>query len=79
MDNYGHTAVKYVKKYFFEIDIANKFYWPIFLSILYSEYHLFPTNMIICLSLEEIYFEKKFSMSCFRMAQHHLFNFSAPP
>ena len=65
-------------KIFFEIGMTNKFYWQIFLSVLYSEHNLFLTNVIVCVSFEDILWAE-FSMSCFRMAQHHLFNFSASP
>ena len=42
----------------FYISITNTFYWQIFLSILYSEYHLFLTNVIVCVNFEKIYFEQ---------------------
>ena len=45
-------------KMLFDIGIPNIFYWQIYLSILYSEYHLFLTNVIVCISFEEIYFEQ---------------------
>ena len=45
-------------KMMFDIGVINKFCWQIFLSILYSEYHLFLTNAIVCVSFEEIYFEQ---------------------
>ena len=45
-------------KIFLDIGITNKFYWQIFLSILYFEYHLAFTHMIVCVSFEEIYSEQ---------------------
>ena len=47
MENYGHMAVEYGEKIFFHIGSTNKFYWQIFLSIMYSENHLFLTNVIV--------------------------------
>ena len=41
-------------KILFDIGSTNAFYWQIFLSILYSEYNLFLTNMIVCVRFEEI-------------------------
>ena len=45
-------------KILFDVGITNKFYWQIFLSSLYCEYHLVLTNVIVCVSFEEIYFEQ---------------------
>ena len=66
-------------KILFDIGITNKFYWQIFLSILYSEYHLFLTNVIVCVSFDEIYFEQsspcpvlEWRSTIFLTFQHHL-------
>ena len=44
----------------FDIGITNKFYWQIFLSILYSDTHLFLTKVIVCVTIENTYFEQSF-------------------
>ena len=59
----------------FDIGITNRFYWQIFL---YSGYHLFLTNVIVCVSFEDIYFEQsspcpvlEWRSTIFLNFQHH--------
>ena len=56
-------------KILFVIGITNKFYWQIFLSILYSKYHPFLTNVIACVSFEDIFSEQS---SPVPFSWHHL-------
>ena len=79
MESYGHMAVGYGDKYCFDFGVTNKFYWQIFLSILYSEDQLFLTNVIVCVSFEKIYFEQisprpvlEWHSTIFLTFQHHL-------